>query len=70
MVAGKISSDGDWQSTTTEQKISFNMPWADGNPSGDKEECLALGTASDSGFHDIPCDDFEQTFICMSTRVL
>jgi len=62
-------SNTDWYWVTTNQKVSYNMPWHNGQPDhyGNNEWCLTLAKDSRFKFNDINCfGSWEEKFICQS----
>lgn len=59
-----------WYWVTTNQKISYNMPWHNGQPEfkDNIEWCLTL-TKSSGKYNDIPCyGSWAEAFICQSYK--
>lgn len=62
-------STTEWYWVTTNQKVSYSMPWVAGQPDhyANNEWCLTLWKPYGFKFNDINCyGSWEQTFICQS----
>lgn len=60
-------STSEWYWVTTNQKVSYNMPWASSQPDhyGGNEWCLTLAKNQGFKFNDINCHgSWEERFIC------
>lgn len=56
----------EWYWVTSGNKVSYTMPFSDGEPNnaGSIEYCLALGPPSKYYFDDIYCYNYDANFIC------
>lgn len=66
-VASTSKSKTDWYWVNSNEKVSYDMLWQNGQPdfSGSNEWCLTLEKSSKFKFNDIPCHgSWEEKFIC------
>ena len=56
-------SPTEWYWTNSGRKVSFRIPWQNGQPDFDGDE-YCLSVVANEGFNDLPCETYIGSFIC------